>query len=694
MIARSLFARYCASFADFCRIRRISPLFLPRPRGTPRRRRGSWNRFHSAAETLEQRLCLSGVFQVTNSADNLSAGSLRFEINQANQSDDPSAIVEITASVTGPINLIHGEVQILADMSIVNHSGAMVEIHQSTPSSRVFYVGPDALNVTLGSLDSNEILIDGGAALGANGGGILDAGDSSQLTLTNVTVENNSAVANHGTGGVGGGIYSSGSVILIDSIIGTIADPNTADLLGGGVWAQDGVSLDSSHVDGNHAATWANLAGQGGGGGIFVNDGGVTLDDGSSVNHNTAQFGEGGGISVAAGYVQVSGASHVDFNSAQDVGGILVGAIDSSLGNGPTAVSATGGSSVDSNSSTAGQHQSPRNLGGGGIAVVSTGDVTIDASQVDDNSTIGMYSGGIVVGLGSITVTNGSQIDGNSNNGPGGGLAANFGGTVTVSNHSQVDGNTGAALGGGIVNFAGPHGAINITGGSQVNGNTLTNGETIGRVILVFLMTAESQGNSFSDFAASVGGSGGAAMLWGERQVAAAAWQIESSLQQSASQLSLSHPLGILTAGGGIASFVAPVTVSGGSEVNGNLVGQNILGANHTVIGLGGGIFALASRGVTIDDSHVDGNQAPHGDGGGLWLGRGSAQVTDGSSVSNNTASGNGGGIWNKGRLRIQQSTVTGNTSGGKGGGIYNGGLLIPIGANIFGNTPNNVYNA
>src|SRR6185295_16306529 len=104
-----------------------------------------------------------------------------------------------------------------------------------------------------------------------------------------------------------------------------------------------------------------------------------------------------------------------------------------------------------------------------------------------------MYSGGIVVGLGSITVTNWSQVDGNSNNGPGGGIAANFGGSVTVSNNSEVNGNTGAALGGGIVNFAGPRGGINITSGSEVDDNTLTNGETIGRVFLVFVQTATGQ---------------------------------------------------------------------------------------------------------------------------------------------------------------------------------------------------------
>ena len=69
------------------------------------------------------------------------------------------------------------------------------------------------------------------------------------------------------------------------------------------------------------------------------------------------------------------------------------------------------------------------------------GNVIISGSQVNNNKTIGMYSGGIVVLLGSATVTDGSQVDGNSNNGPGGGIAANFGGPVVVTNGSQVNGN-------------------------------------------------------------------------------------------------------------------------------------------------------------------------------------------------------------------------------------------------------------
>ena len=81
-------------------------------------------------------------------------------------------------------------------------------------------------------------------------------------------------------------------------------------------------------------------------------------------------------------------------------------------------------------------------LGGGGIGEMA-GNVMVSDSQVNDDRSVGMFSGGIVILLGGVTVTDGSQIDGNSNNGPGGGIAANFEGAVTISHGSQVDGNTG-----------------------------------------------------------------------------------------------------------------------------------------------------------------------------------------------------------------------------------------------------------
>ena len=80
-------------------------------------------------------------------------------------------------------------------------------------------------------------------------------------------------------------------------------------------------------------------------------------------------------------------------------------------------------------------------LGGGGIGEMA-GNVIVSASQVNNNTAVGMYSAGIVILLGGVTVTDGSQIEATPPMAPGGGIAANFEGAVAISQGSQVNGNT------------------------------------------------------------------------------------------------------------------------------------------------------------------------------------------------------------------------------------------------------------
>jgi hypothetical protein len=631
--------------------------------------------YRLSLESLEQRTLLS-TFSVLNSADNLLPGSLRYALDQANQA--PGSTIQITTQVTSPIILVQGELPILANVTIENDSGSAVTIDQITPNARVFHAsGAATLDVALtGGGASAPLLITGGSVRGDNGGGILVDTASSQLTLTDVRITGNSALQtgtpSAPTGGIGGGIYALGSV-----------------------------TLQASTVAGNRADT--------GGGGIAVNQGDVTLTGGSSVLRNQSPHGTGGGISVASGSVAVQGGSHVDHNSAADVGGIMVGSV---LAMGDTAVSVTGSSTVNANTSTAGAHQNQHNLGGGGIAVISDGNIIINHSQVSSNHTVGMYSGGIVVGLGNVTVTNGSRIDGNSNDGPGGGIAANFAGKVTVSGGSEVDRNTGSAIGGGIVNFSGLLGLVAVSGHSQVSHNTLTNGETIGRAIATFLAVAY-EGSSFAGFATAAGGAGGAAMSQGLKQLNVSLHQSAAALHRVAQHIP--HP-GTLVAGGGIGTLLAPISITGGSQVDANLSGKNIIAGNHHLVGLAGGIFQFLGR-VNVQQSHIDNNRAPHGDGGGIWLGFGSLSVSNASTVAGNAstglggglfiapgghatvqgstflgnAAGSGGGMANLGTLVVAHSSIAANHANSQGGGIFNRGKLTLINVHFAANTPDNV---
>lgn len=567
-------------------------------------------------EVLEDRLVPS-TFLVTNASDNLQPGSLRYAIAQANLPGNNSSTVEITPQVAGPIVLSLGELRIDSSMTIVNDSGAPLEIRQATANARVFHIEENAGAVTLAGGPASAITLDGGMA-GGNGGGFLVDSASTTLTLNFVNVVSNK------TSGAGGGVYSAGSVIL-----------------------------NSSTIAGNWAA--------GDGGGLYVNDGNVSLKDGSSVSDNQAPNGKGGGINVQLGTVTVADGSQVNNNSAKDVGGIEVGNVPQPH---DIAVSVSGGSTVNGNSSTATVNPFTGDFGGGGIAVEMFGDVYISASQVSDNHTVGMYSGGIVVALGSVTVTNGSQIDGNTNNGPGGGIAANFLGTVTITNGSQVNGNTGGAIGGGIVNFAGPLGGVIVTGGSQVDNNVLTNGETLEQVLAVFTLYAKAP--PILDHLATVLNSPeGAALSAALPQI-----QGEGDLY---GQIAADIP-GFLTAGGGIGTMAAPISINGDSEVKGNVAGQRV-GGNPLSIGVGGGLFSLLGN-IQVSDAAVEGNQALYGSGGGIYDGMGLVML-DHANVSNNSAALDGGNIWSGGGLFANSSMLEDGTAGLEGGGLFDAGIAI-----------------
>jgi hypothetical protein len=285
-------------------------------RATGQRRRAS----RPALEALEDRLVLSTFF-VTNSSDNLQPGSLRYAITQANLPGNAGSTVEITSQVTGPIVLHNGELPVDANMTILNDSGAPLEIRQATPHARVIEVGPAVTAMTIdGTASTTPITLDGGSVIGANGGGILVDGSATALRLNHVDVVSNVGLADStGAGGNGGGIYAAG--------------------------------------------------------------GKVTLSD-SSVNDNQAPDGKGGGINMAVGTVVVENGSHVDGNSARNVGGICVGQVVRPRDD---AVDVTGGSTVNGNQSTATVDPDTGDFGGGGIAAESTGNVYVSDSQVSHN---------------------------------------------------------------------------------------------------------------------------------------------------------------------------------------------------------------------------------------------------------------------------------------------------------------------
>jgi hypothetical protein len=116
---------------------------------------------------------------------------------------------------------------------------------------------------------------------------------------------------------------------------------------------------------------------------------------------------------------------------------------------------------------------------------------------------------------------------------------------------------------------------------------------------------------------------------------------------------------------------IAAGTYAGGVTVDKNVTLRGE-GADQTTIS-GGGRVVTVARGVsaTIKRVTITGGNTDFG--GGIFN-RGTLRLKE-STVSGNTASDNGGGIFNSfGTLTLQESTVSGNTAGRTGGGIVNGG--------------------
>jgi hypothetical protein len=382
---------------------------------------------------------------------------------------------------------------------------------------------------------------------------------------------------------------------------------------------------------------------KGNGGGIY-SSGTVTLDhtsvSGNSANGPNGAAGHAGGVYTDQGVTLI--ASHVDSNTARNAAGIL---------NVFGSVEVVDGSTVNNNSSY-GSSFGTGDLGGGGIGEMA-GNVIISASQVSNNTAVGMYSAGIVILLGGVTVTDGSQIDGNSANGPGGGIAANFEGAVVISQGSQVNNNTGAGLGGGIVNFSETFG-ITITGQSQVAHNTLTNDEdalATSGLISVGLVPVD-------ELAFLSGGRGDAVLMAALQLFVNACAQRASMIAQADN----AFPRGTDQVGGGISTVLSgPIEVSGGSDVSDN--GFASKKNAEAAIGIGAGIFANLGP-ITID----------------------------GSTISGNTATSDGGGIWNGSSLSISNSLVNQNHAVGQGGGIFNKGTFTSTNTSVVDNTPDDVY--
>jgi hypothetical protein len=488
-----MFSRFLRSSYGKSRVTRRTDVGIRRPRNRP------------VIEVLEDRLVLS-VFNVNSTADILNPPdgvvTLRSAINLANQTPGDNTInltvagtYKITIPTTGANDNTSGEFAIIPNaaspagstITIQNTSGHKV-IVDGNHLDRVFDINPGDVVapapftvVMQGFTIQNGVAQPGDAAQGS-GGGIRDQGNVG-LTLTNMTITNNSATADGGgismenaattswtltinnskitnnrAGDAGGGIETDGSgTDLINP--GTVISGNTCVNQGAGIWLdaiQVGdtfqgafLTVSGAVISGNEALS----AGSVGGGIGNAGDGPVTILNSTLANNFAGGLGGGFGDENAQGSLTVLNSSFMNNTTVGIGGGIASGGpvtiLNSTLAN--NFAGATGGGFSDENAQDS---------------------LTVANSTILNNTASG-NGGGIAVS-GVLTSISNTEIDGNVSGGTGGAVFAN-GVTLTIQSSTLAD-NTSSGDGGGI--------ELETSGAGLFQGSTITNATITGNTAL------------------------------------------------------------------------------------------------------------------------------------------------------------------------------------------------------------------
>jgi hypothetical protein len=388
--------------------------------------------------------------------------------------------------------------------------------------------------------------------------------------------------------------------------------------------------------------------------GISVNGNGATIDGTGSVRI----FEVDGPGNLSLQNVTLTGGSADIGGAIANQGGTVT--LNYSQVSGNAAVLAGGGiasatfdpSSVAkltlNNSSVNGNEQlldgSSGGLGGGGIVNL-LGTVTLNSSQASGNFANGFVGGGIASGdyfnfsdSSSLLTLNNSEVDDNTAPNAGGGGIQNLLGSVTL-NSSEVDGNSslnGGGISSGNGNGGVPPGTSHLTlNKSEVNGNTAT-------------APAPQPGSQGGPPIAAGGiANGGIAEL------------NNSEVDNNTAEF---------TSGGGIVNH-GTMTLNK-SEVNGNVAaGTGVFASGGGIVSANGPPGSPGTV-LNVNNSSVNNNRAG-GDGGGIANGiplpgpmplPGGAVNLNHSEVTGNSAA-HGGGIFNNGgTVTLSKSTITSNT--------------------------------
>ena len=467
----------------------------------------------------------------------------------------------------------------------------------------------------------------------STGGGLRIEEGSTAVLGRNTVINNNTAKS-------GGGVYTKGGKVTVNS--STITE-NKATGNGGGICAEDNstVTVVGGEISSNTSAGVEQTAS--GGGGLYTNNSTVTLDK-VTITGNKAinDFrNDGGGILAAGSDLTITG-STITKNTAPDCGGGLF------LSH--TNANITG-STIEGNQAKKGAgvylNDSPD------VAEADcTGSHTHNITDTKINrNTASSMGGGMYVGQSNVTLT-GSTLDGNvttdKTGGQGGAIVAYSAGDITLDSTTVT--NNYAAAGGGIYSLGTAVSDTHITlrNNTKFTGNTATSGagiylaHSLGNNILLELSDSAIDNNT-----ASSGGGGIFAY---------------NGVQINANKASFN--------GNKAASGAGIYLYGQNNKVMAELTDSFI--DNNIASDWGGGIFAYNGAEVKANNTSISNNKG--GNAGGLLVwNNSSAELSNGSKVIGNTATnGNGGGVYAiNGTVTATDCDIIHNTATGNGGGIY-----------------------
>jgi predicted outer membrane repeat protein len=608
---------------------------------------------------LEDRRLLS-TFDVSNTADDGSTGTLRWAVEQADVATTPSTIDFQLGNTPATITLLRGALQLsnTAEPTTINGPGTNLLSVNGNKADGVFKIDPQVtamlsgLTITGdtagnqgGGVDNAGALMLSRCAISGNsaqyGGGLFNEGTA---TLTDCTISGNTSTFE------GAGIYNDGSLALTGSTIGG----NTSHELGGGLQNKGTATLTNCNISGN--STLDN------GGGVY-NNRTVTLTN-CTISGDTAQ-GNGGGL-TNYGSATLTNCT-ISSNSAQRSGGGV-----SNSGNGPgnqttlvlTACTITG--------DTAPQ--------GGGLynhkGLVNQAVATLTDTIVAGNRGVGVAPSDIG-GREATSVTGSFSLVGT---GGSGGIRGGVQGNIVLASLAGL----GLASPG---DYGGPTSTIALLGGSAA----------IGKGTAIAGITTDQRGFALDAPAPDIGAF----------QTSPAPLVVRAATDNGSppGELDLRAAVNLADIATGDqtitfdpTSFATRRTITltdGPLDVVNTTGTMAIEGPGANLLSINGNkadrVFKIdLQSAASISGLTITGG-ATIGFGGGLYN-MGTATLTD-CSVSNSSA-GYGGGIFSEGTLTLDDCTISGNSAAVEGGGAWTAGTATLTGCKFMGNSSGDIGGA